>query len=200
MSVSRGGKEFEGLNKKMLANGATWSPQDDNAGKSTWNGDPAGVPAGGVGYEMNRVEVPDGYLMVLYGLSMDVSDAWDVSLKPNDYTEHWVYKGDAGKSYGDSDWVDRTADDDYLTHFAAGANGIEDTVTGTGGWTYVTDPPSLTWFPPKPVLSATGKFSEAWEGDGDNLPQNKGEWAIHAYYDLIEAPREEIIQELLGER
>jgi hypothetical protein len=196
MSVGRaGGKEFEGLNSKMLANGATWSPQDDNGGKSTWNGDPAGVPDGGVGYLMNEIDVPDGYLMVLYGLRMFVSDHFDENLLPGDYTEHWVYKGDAGVSYGDSDWVDRTADDDFLAHFSVGTGGSE-----TVGGEYGSSPESLEWTPPRPVLSATGVFSEAWEGDSANLAANKGEWSIHAYFDLVEADRDQIIQELLGER
>lgn len=199
--VSSSGMDFQGLNVATVNVGATWSPEDDNATKSTSAHDPADVPAGGgIAFEYDGVEVPEDHLLVGYGFELLAGDFFDVAFLPGTSSEHWIYKGDGALGLGDSDWIDRTRRDDFLTYMAVGYNGIEDTASGTGGSTLWASPPDQRWTPPRPFLSATGEFSGVWEGDGENPPQNNGEFAIRLYYDLMEAPRDEIIQELLQER
>lgn len=193
--------DFEGLNVATLAQGATWSPEDDNATKSTSGHDPATVPAGGgVAYEYDGVEVPENHLLVGYALEFLAGDHFDETFLPGTNSEHWVYKGDGALGKGDSDWVDRVRGDDFLIHMSIGMNGVEDTASGAGGTSVYASPPSQKFHPPRPFLSATGNFSGIWEGDEKEPGQNHGEFAIRLYYDLMQAERDEIIQELLEER
>lgn len=192
---------INGLNQEMLAQSPVWSPHDDAAGRSTSGHDPADAAVGGgVDFEVDLAPLPDQSLAVLHGLRLAVGDKWDNELNPGDYGELWVYKSDSALGFGDADWVDRVASEDFLVHFAFGYLGIEDTTTGTGGTSFVEDPPGGFWKPTNPVLSATGEFSIAWEGDEDEEAANKGEWALYAEYDIIEVSQDRQIQELLEER